>query len=163
MGLCSASPHLRTSYTRSTRERLRGSLTTRRIKLRYAVACIFCAFRCTHQCCIHDRGIFPSEAPTGQCTVGEKLRNSGLHTPAGLPSSHTPAQTHGGRDPTNDLLVPNIGMCHKPSRKSRLSDRLPLTWQTLSFKDAAPILPFTSTCEDRLSFQPAGSTYGGIC
>lgn len=49
--------------------------------------------RQTHQCCIHDRGTFPWEPLTGQCTADERLRNSGPHTPAGLLSFHTPAQT----------------------------------------------------------------------
>lgn len=34
-----------------------------------------------------------------------------------------------------------------------------LTWQTFSFKDAAPIFPFTSTWEETLSFKPTDSTY----
>lgn len=50
--------------------------------------------RCTHQLCIHDRGTSPWEPLTGQYTAGERLHNSVRHTPAGLPSSHTPAQTH---------------------------------------------------------------------
>lgn len=60
--------------------------------------------RCTHQRCIHDRGISPWEPLTGQYTAGERLRNSGRHTPAGLLSSHTPAQTHNEKH-ADDLRV----------------------------------------------------------
>lgn len=107
--------------------------------------------RCTHQCCIRYRGIFPSERLTGQYTAGERLHNSGRHTPAGLLSSHTPAQTYTqiiqSKKHANDL--------HGTNKKIKQN----LTWQTFSFKDVAPIFPFTSTWEERLSFKATGSTY----
>lgn len=51
-------------------------------------------------------------------------------------------------------------MCQKLSRtKQKIYTIYYLTWQTFSFKDVAPIFPFTSTWEERLSFKPADCTF----
>lgn len=45
----------------------------------------------THRSYIHGRRTFPWGLLTGQCTEGERLRNSDHHTAVGPPSSHTPS------------------------------------------------------------------------